>query len=460
VLAPSTPAIRSSTGRLLIGLLVTLSAVAVYCLYTVQQIRGVRQLQTGIIDRNRKDSLQLIRIQNNLNALGLAMRDMLDETEDYPLLAWQAQFQRIRDDLDDALALERELAVERRTPEQQQYLADSVTQFWHAVDRMFSMALEGRERQARDDIRITLQARQAALNTAVARLLVQSNTSEEQAAAQIQLIYGRVERNLYLLVLAVFVAILATSLYLIRYNRRLFERLSMLSEQRRELAQKLINAQEESFRSISRELHDEFGQILTAVGAMLARAEKKGLPEESPFTRELREVRQVAQATLERVRSLSQSLHPVMLDEQGLETAIDWYLGVFQKQTGVAVQFEKTGDGAAVDGPAAVHVYRVLQEALNNMARHSGAPAVTVRMRFDQPEAVLEVEDHGRGIDPDAPRAGMGITAMRERAELVHGRLEFERPAAGGTLVRLTVPIQVQGSKFKVQGSTLGNLEL
>ena len=99
------------------------------------------------------------------------MRDMIDSTE-YPLTAWRAQFDRVRQDLEDALQREEQVAIARRTPEQRRYLSASMTQFWDAVDRMFAAAAAGDEAGARAQIRITLQARQAALGTAVARLLV------------------------------------------------------------------------------------------------------------------------------------------------------------------------------------------------------------------------------------------------------------------------------------------------
>ena len=86
------------------GLIITLAAVVAYSGYITRQISGLRELQNNLVDRNRKDSLQLLRIQNDLNTLALAMRDMLDNNEPYPLTAWTAQFQRVRADLNDALA--------------------------------------------------------------------------------------------------------------------------------------------------------------------------------------------------------------------------------------------------------------------------------------------------------------------------------------------------------------------
>ena len=425
------------------GLIITLAAVVAYSGYITRQISGLRELQNNLVDRNRKDSLQLLRIQNDLNSLALAMRDMLDNDEPYPLTAWSAQFQRVRTDLDDALRREQKVAPVNRSPEQEQYLNNSVAQFWDAVDRTFRLAHDSNQTEARTQIRISLRARQEALSTAVSRLLVQNNESEEQAALRIGEIYDRVQRQVYLFLTATLIAILFTSLYLIRSNRRLFAQLAALSEQRSELAQKLISTQESTLRHISRELHDEFGQILTAVGAMLTRAGNHA-PEGSALRSELREVCEITQSTLDKVRSLSQALHPVMLEETGLESTLDWYLPVVERQAGIHVFYEKSGEPFPVDGNAAIHVYRVVQEALNNVTRHSEASESWVRLRFLPQALEVEVEDHGKGFEAQGAKQGIGLVAMRERAELLGGSVEFVRPAQGGngtgTLVRLRVP--------------------
>src|SRR5262245_6057651 len=144
---------RSPTVALLVGLVLTLAVVLVYAWYITGQINGLRQLQTELTDRNRRDSLQLLRIQDDLNQLALAMRDMLDTTERYPLSAFSASFERIRMDLDDALKQQEVVAVARRTPEQTQFLAQSLSQFWNAVDQIFALAQEGQATEARTLIR-------------------------------------------------------------------------------------------------------------------------------------------------------------------------------------------------------------------------------------------------------------------------------------------------------------------
>ena len=430
---------RSPTLGLLWGLFITLSAVVAYSAYITWQVNGLRRLQTEMVDRNRKDSLQLLRIQNDLSLLAVAMRDMVSGDEPYPLTAWSSQFQRIRIDLDDAMRLESGLAATSRTPQQSAFLSGSFNQFWDAVDRVFSLASAGKDKEARAQIQLSLQERQAALSTAVSRMLVQNSENEEQAGQRIVQIYDRVQREVYVFLAATLVAIVLTSLSLIRWNRRLFARLAEISARRSELAQKLIATQESTLRYISRELHDEFGQILTALGSMLRRAGNHA-PEGSSLRADLQEVLQTVQTTLESVRSLSQALHPVMLDEAGLETTLDWYIPNVERQTGIAISYEKQGEPFPVDGGAGVHIYRVLQEALNNVARHSGAKQAWVRLRFLPDLLELEVEDHGVGLPERPSKRGIGLVAMRERSELMGGRLVFSRPEQGGTLVHLEVP--------------------
>jgi signal transduction histidine kinase len=429
---------RSPTFGLLAGLVVTLSAVAVYSAYTVTQLRGLRRLQAETIDRNRADSLLLLRIQNNLNSLALTMRDMLEQTESYPLIAWKGQMRRIEIDLSDAMAREEKLS--RATPDQRTYLAGSVAQFWDALARIFALAEQGQEDEARTRIRLSLEAREEALSNAVARLLVQNNESEQQAAGETERIYARAEQNAYLFLAAMLMLIAATSLYLVAWNRGMFAQVASLSDRRSELARQLISIQENTFRYISRELHDEFGQILTAIGAMLQRAGKRIPPLDDALRGDFEEVREIVQSTLDKIRALSQALHPVVLDDAGLEGALNLYLPGFEKQTGIAVHYEKDGESRAVDRDVAIHVYRVMQEALNNVARHSKAFEAEVRLRFRPEALVLEVEDHGVGFGPAKEGRGMGLISMRERAELVNGTMEFVKHNGGGTLVRLTVP--------------------
>lgn len=429
---------RSATAGLLFGLAITLAAVASYSWYVTRQIAGLRELQTSITERNRMDSLQLLRIQNTLNSIALGMRDVLDNTEHPSVADFQGQFQRLRTDLEDGMRREQAVSVATRTAEQRQYLESSVAQFWEALDHVFDLSRSGKEEEARLQISQSLQAREEALSIAVARLLVENNESEKLAAEQVNDIYRRVERQAYIFLIAALGAIVVTSVLLIHSNRELFRRLATLSEQRSDLAQKLISTQESTLSYVSRELHDEFGQILTALGAMLTRAAKRN--PDAELNESLHEIRDVAQSALEKVRTLSQALHPVMLDEAGLEQSLDWYLPTVERQTGIRISYEKSGTAFPVPRSAGVHIFRVVQEALNNVKRHSGAQRAWVRLRFLVDALEVEIEDRGRGLVTSNGSRGIGLVGMRERAGLIGGELSFTQPVDGGTLVRLRVP--------------------
>jgi signal transduction histidine kinase len=432
---------------LYLGLFVTIVAVLAYAGYITRQFAGLRKLQSEMVDRNRKDSLRLLRIQNDLNSIGLAMRDMLDENEPYQIPAWTAQFERLHTDLDAAFKEEEGFADAARTDDQRRYLSQSLAQFWDASDRMFALAQHGEERLAREQIRDTLQPRQATLSSAVSRLLVQNNEGQEQAGARITVIYDRVQRQLYAFLAVILLAIVVTSLYLIRANRRIFAHVADLSWQRSELAQKLIATQESTLRHISRELHDEFGQVLTAIGSLLGRAEKQ-LPQDTSLREDLQEVREIAQSTLNNIRRLSQALHPVLLEEAGLENTLDWYIPTVAHQTGLLLHYEKSSAHYPVDTAAGVQIYRVLQEALNNVSRHSEAKEAWIRLRFGADQLEMDVEDHGKGFAPSNGQSGIGLIAMRERAGILGGTLSVGPAPTGGTLVQLCIPrdkVEVHG---------------
>lgn len=429
---------KSPTGRLVAGLLFSLLVVGAYAAYTLRSVSQMREVQTGIVERNRKASLQLIRIQNDLNALALSMRDMLDNPDHYPLIAWRPPLDRVKQNLEDAIAKESALAQGRREADQSAYLTSSFEEFWRVSARVFELARAGEDAEARRMVRDTLQPRQEALSSLVARLLAQNNDEQSRASGQVGEIYANIERNAYWFLGLSMVLITLTGAGLIRSNRALFAHLAGLAEQRSELARQLISTQESTFRAISRDLHDEFGQILTALGAMLRRADRHAPSAE--FREQVHEAAAAVQGTLENIRGLSQSLQPVILDEQGLLPAIEWHLPVFERQTGIHVRYRPPGWALDIRSDRAIHVFRVLQEALNNVARHADVPEVGVTLEVEGSRLRLVIEDEGRGL-PEPVRPGVGLAAMRERAGLIGGSLSVGRGDRGGTKVELLAPL-------------------
>mgnify|MGYP002384722583 CR=1 FL=1 len=163
----------------------------------------------------------------------------------------------------------------------------------------------------------------------------------------------------------------------------------------------------------------------------------------SPKAVGIGEIAEVAQEALDNVRGLSQSLHPSILEELGLGSTVDWYLTTVGKQLDLTVDYERSPTLPVLDDAVSIHVYRILQEALSNVARHSGVREAKVRLRWSGCVLELDVEDRGHGFKTTAgrERRGLGLVTMRERAALVHGTLECVPGPDGGTLVRLRVPV-------------------
>ncbi|MGH9584101.1 MAG: sensor histidine kinase, partial [Bryobacteraceae bacterium] len=268
----------------------------------------------------------------------------------------------------------------------------------------------------------------------------------EKADQKVAAIYSGAERGIYAFLAAIMLAIALTSLYLIYSNRMIFERIEFLSRQRRVLAARLISVQEEVLRSVSRELHDEFGQILTAVSAMLTRAERKGVPPDSPLRTELQEVREITHSTLEKMRSLSQMLHPAVIDDYGLANAIEWYAGVFERQTGIRTTVSVSGGVVRITGQPAIHCFRIVQEALTNAAKHAATSTAEVNLMFSAGTLTIQIRDFGCGMTQGHGRkTGLGFIAMQERAELIGGSLKVVSVPFSGTIVSVVMPVRADG---------------
>ena len=439
-------AVGNPSTRLVAGLLVTVGLILAFCLYTVREVASLRDEQTRISERNRLDSLQLLRIQNNLSELALSIRDMAERTEPYPLASWRQAFARRKLDLEQAIAAERALAPAVRPAAQQEQLLALVGRFWASLDHAFAEAEAGREDQAIEILRGTATGHLQAVVGMVSQFLVLNNRVQQEAAQTNRAIYGRVQREIFLLMGALLLLVGVTGAYGIRANRRAFDDVRRLSGELRSLSWKMMRMQEDLQESFSRELHDEFGQLLTAIGMLLGRV-KRTLPPDSPLVADLEEVRGIVQETLERIRTESRMLHPVILDDFGLENALKWYVEQFGRQHGVTARFMKEGPIGVVSPEVAIHIYRIVQEALTNVSRHSGSSEAWVRLRQAEDRIELEIEDRGRGLPPEAERRegwqGIGLVSMRERAELMGGEFALVPAAGGGTIVRVGVPLQM-----------------
>jgi signal transduction histidine kinase len=433
------------------GVVLALLTIGAAGAYTFGEIRRLRDEQTAISERNRKGSLQLLRIQNNLASLAVLMRDMADGVEPYPLHGWQPAMNRVRRDLAEATELERTLAPAAREPAQQARLLETMKQYWTDVDRMFALSRED-EPAARRMIRVSLVPQHRALDDMISQFLVVNNRIQEEAAHANRDIYDQVGREILFLVAALLVVTAGIGGWVVWSNRRAFEEVAEVTAQLRTLSWRTLRVQEDVQRSIARELHDDFGQIVTAIGTLLGRA-RRHTPPHGALASELDAVRGVAQQALDRIRTRSQWLHPGLLDDFGLEKALEYCTKQFEEQTGIRVRLTSTGPVDTIAEDCAIHVYRIAQESLSNVSRHSGSAEAWVRLTCADSGLELEVEDSGKGMPIDADRrtigGGMGLVSMRERAELMGGEFHLRQSAHGGVSVVVRVPARARSHQGK-----------
>ncbi len=227
-----------------------------------------------------------------------------------------------------------------------------------------------------------------------------------------------------------------------RVNQRTAD-LKQAEERLRQLTARLHSAQDEQGRRIARELHDSAGQSVTALGLNLALMSHK-LGQNNPDLAQLiEESRGIVKSLSKELRTISYLFHPPLLDEAGLAHALRLYVDGFSERSGLAVELEIPAELSRLPHDSEITIFRLVQECLTNIHRHSGSPSARVRIMRDSQMMTLEVQDRGRGMGAasklGSANPGVGILGMRERVRQLGGQLEIQS-GAGGTTVRAIFP--------------------
>ena len=227
-------------------------------------------------------------------------------------------------------------------------------------------------------------------------------------------------------------------------RRKMEDRLHESERSLRDLSLHLLRTQDDERRRIGRDLHDSLGQYLAALKMNL-----ELLARSSASDKHLRDAIRLTDESIKEVRTLSYLLHPPLLEESGLASAAQWYLDGFAARSHIAIQFDKDSDFPRLSRDVELALFRILQEALTNVHRHSGGRTARVRLSIADTSAVLEVADDGRGMAPELldqvsnERAlGIGLRGMTERMLQLGGRLEIESTPHQGTTVTAIAPVR------------------
>jgi PAS domain S-box-containing protein len=229
----------------------------------------------------------------------------------------------------------------------------------------------------------------------------------------------------------------------ITLRKRYEDELKRREQELRDLSARVLEAREEEKTLIARELHDELGQLLTALKMDLA-ALRERIGADAELAAKADEMSAMLDQTVSATRRISADLRPLMLDDLGLADAAAWLVDDFAKRSGIRCEYHGPSEGALDDiaKPVATALYRALQESLTNIGRHAGAKHAWVALGVDAGMASLDIEDDGRGIAPAdvAKSRSLGLKGMRERVTYLGGSFEVARAARGGTRVRVRVP--------------------
>ena len=424
---------------------------ALWLLWGYQLVRSLRQIEqnvTTVHESYVRGERTLSKVRTNVLLGSIYLRDALIDGATVRRDAYRRELMRLRIEVEELLG---NYVPAVSSPDEREHwarLQTELAEYWASRDIAFTD-----QAKTPDEAAVLLRNRVVPKRDTVLQILDQlaalQNVANARRQQEIDVLYDRVRTRLLsmgagTLVVALLVAVMA-SRHVNRLQREI-ERQRRIEQNNREdlerLSARLVDVQEEERRTLARELYDEVGQALTAVKMDIGIALRG---EVEPRVRSaLEEARDLSENTLRSVRDMSQLLHPSALDDFGLPATLTAYLRNFSHRTGIRAQLAETME-ARLAPDIEVCVYRIVQEALSNVARHSGASACTVSLNSGGGMLRLVIEDNGRGVASSANRLtsgpGLGLIGMRERAQALGGTFSIKERDGGGTIVAVALPL-------------------
>ena len=428
-----------------VGLAGLLLLIAVSMLTLSRKAQEIYAELDQLNSHHHEVDAKLRRLRSDVNLSGIFVRDYLLDVASEHAPEYRQQLTQLRDSNMTTLGDLR--AVVGPHDEHMDRLQTQLDDYWHAFDPLFDWTLgEKIFRSARFLRREVVPRRDAVLQIAEQiEELNNANLAAQRAEATHKYMAFRedLRRLLWRSLLLGLVVALAAVFRLRLVERRSEEQRTIAEQaerQMRQLSQRLVAAQEEERKKLSRELHDHVAQVLTALRMELGRIDRTTAPGD-PRLRPIAECRQLVDQMFRTVRDLALGLRPSMLDDLGLQAALEWHVREFVRRYGVDVTLDV--DGPLNDLPEVYRtcVYRSVQEALTNCARHAKANAVHVTVGADADHLNVCVTDDGVGIDSTGRREGLGLRGIEERVKELEGTMTIGNVPGRGTKLTIRLPL-------------------
>lgn len=404
------------------------------------QARNVQIRQTFLL-RNRA----LEEIRSALYQSGTYTRDYLLERDPVRAETYRASLQRVRAEMDGALA-RYSRSLDAREEATFQSLEARIADYWRALDPIFHWNAE--EKLARSDsyLHRELFPRRATTLEIADRIGAVNEQELNNGDERLKAIFDRFRFRLGLMLaitlgLGVVLA-LATTRHILRLARDAdlrYRQVVHAQSELKELSARLVEAQEQERRAISRELHDEVGQSLSALLMELGNLGAVA-PGDADLRRHVEAIRKLAEGSVNVVRNMALLLRPSMLDDLGLVPALQWQAREISKRTGMAVTVDAESVADDLPEEHKTCIYRVVQEALHNSARHAFARSVRIEVVQEGGCIRLNVCDDGQGFDSALVR-GLGLLGMEERVTHLGGTFHLQSEPRRGTRLRIEIPL-------------------
>jgi signal transduction histidine kinase len=410
----------------------------------VRAFQEMEQAASSAYDDYVRGEQALSRIRTNVLLASIYLRDALIDAAIPRREESQRELARLREDIEPVLNAQLRDVVSPIEREHWVRLQGELTAYWASREIALTEAGVRGAAEAGALLRRRVVPSRDTVLQILDQLAAMHTAAHERHQAETAETYRRVGQRLAIVGLGTMVLALVVAVVASRHVRRLerhVHRQRLTEQQSREelerLSASLVDVQESERQSLARELHDEVGQALTALKMDIGVALRSDVDPRAKAA--LEEAKDIAENTLRSVRDLSQLLHPSTLDDFGLPATLSAYLRSFSTRTGIRARLVETFDDRLAS-QLEVGVYRIVQEALNNIAQHSGATACTVSLTGGEGRLRLVIEDNGGGISRGSGRRGLGMIGMRERAQGLGGSFAIEDRPGGGARITVMLP--------------------